>query len=1055
LQELRVQLTDSQSTSQRLEGEHKRLTRQLNASREATDSHKNESDRLRNELDGLKAKHETDVAQARKNAASLQRDKSDLQSNLDRMKAEVARAGRRLPGLGSPLTPDGTNLKDYLTPADRDDDDVFSTTGGLSTNRRKLDNSSLFPADGFGDDLDLSPEPSPSKPFMAASHPSNEIEALQQRLAHAQRQINTLKGTLRREKELRMDYRRKLESSPGFNQEDLPEDDLDYEDGEDVDEDGPKIQRKVTPFRATNGRGRGRARGRGGLSLVQRMTLAANSPSSEYDEDDLTPQLATPPPPVPAIPDRFQDHDEDITPQLEEAPDEENERESTSPPSNRSSVDGMDPAFANVLRKPVSSPHGSSPLRQSITARSVRGGAPRKSRGGAAYQEPRPSSLVGQPEALADELGLGMAAVQAEGLHDTKPPVKTAEFGCQADFSETPAPAPEPVVAPPPIHITPAMTDMAVQVDPIPEPKPEPIPEPIAVSTSERSSQTDEEPTPVLVSASVNTDPEKQPTAPTMVESEVQTPADEGVQIFNDADLSRRTTLTEINWARSSIGSTAPGDSVITKTMRTFLADQALDEGDGDETEPGTGTDTDGEGYVDAAQSVFGTTPSASRDDFHSLNTVSDNDFSSDDDDDSLKASRIARPPRTISISTVGGRGAPTTSYGSKEASVEAVEPPPRIVHVEAPKPEVKEMSIQTDEWTPPAPTLAPPSPGAFGLYRVGSTGQQFQFISPPAAAGPSSTILPVSPPSPIALRDSAATFGTITRPRTSQSDRRQSIESAISSIDDHPRSRVPSGTPTIDKSRPPMMAVPPPPRQPPPPNAMLPPAFIPERKDAPPRPSSPPPADLIQRATTPLGSVLSVPGGRPSYAGRQHGSMPPSHQGLRQLPSTSSFRSAANAAAYAQQALSQSGQSSINEKEGFSSGLFLTDRSLASPRSSLSSDHGVFVNRPQAHPNVPVTPGRDLQANRSGLNGASTDPTIIHAITQTMIGEFLYKYTRRTIGKGHGDRRHKRFFWVHPYTKTLYWSSADPGSSNVSESSAKSGMSRSNYIYRVYSLFV
>ncbi|KAI0066900.1 hypothetical protein BV25DRAFT_1820014 [Artomyces pyxidatus] len=55
------------------------------------------------------------------------------------------------------------------------------------------------------------------------------------------------------------------------------------------------------------------------------------------------------------------------------------------------------------------------------------------------------------------------------------------------------------------------------------------------------------------------------------------------------------------------------------------------------------------------------------------------------------------------------------------------------------------------------------------------------------------------------------------------------------------------------------------------------------------------------------------------------------------------------------------------------------------------------------------------------------------------MIGEFLYKYTRRAIGKGHGEKRHKRFFWVHPYTKTLYWSSADPGSSNVSESSAKS----------------
>ena len=126
-----------------------------------------------------------------------------------------------------------------------------------------------------------------------------------------------------------------------------------------------------------------------------------------------------------------------------------------------------------------------------------------------------------------------------------------------------------------------------------------------------------------------------------------------------------------------------------------------------------------------------------------------------------------------------------------------------------------------------------------------------------------------------------------------------------------------------------------------------------------------------------------------------------------------------------------------------FSSAFILIDRSLASPRSSMSSDHGIFANRPQTHSNAPVTPGRDLAADRSGLNGTgvSTDPTIIHAITQTMIGEFLYKYTRRTIGKGHGDRRHKRFFWVHPYTKTLYWSSADPGSSNVSESSAKSGM--------------
>jgi hypothetical protein len=69
-----------------------------------------------------------------------------------------------------------------------------------------------------------------------------------------------------------------------------------------------------------------------------------------------------------------------------------------------------------------------------------------------------------------------------------------------------------------------------------------------------------------------------------------------------------------------------------------------------------------------------------------------------------------------------------------------------------------------------------------------------------------------------------------------------------------------------------------------------------------------------------------------------------------------------------------------------------------------------------------------------------ATDPTVIHAITQTMIGEYLYKYTRKTIGKGHAERRHRRYFWIHPYTKTIYWSSVDPGASNVTESSAKSG---------------
>ncbi|KAF8886994.1 meiotic cell cortex C-terminal pleckstrin homology-domain-containing protein [Infundibulicybe gibba] len=118
------------------------------------------------------------------------------------------------------------------------------------------------------------------------------------------------------------------------------------------------------------------------------------------------------------------------------------------------------------------------------------------------------------------------------------------------------------------------------------------------------------------------------------------------------------------------------------------------------------------------------------------------------------------------------------------------------------------------------------------------------------------------------------------------------------------------------------------------------------------------------------------------NFSLRQHGSsMPPSQQGLRHFPSTSSFRSAANAATYAQ-------HSAKNQSR-------------------------------------PATP--------------TTDPAIIHKIAQITTGEFLYKDARGTAGIGHGERECERFFWVRPYTKTLYWSSADPGSSTVLESSVKS----------------
>ena len=72
------------------------------------------------------------------------------------------------------------------------------------------------------------------------------------------------------------------------------------------------------------------------------------------------------------------------------------------------------------------------------------------------------------------------------------------------------------------------------------------------------------------------------------------------------------------------------------------------------------------------------------------------------------------------------------------------------------------------------------------------------------------------------------------------------------------------------------------------------------------------------------------------------------------------------------------------------------------------------------------------------GLEGG-TDPRMIQAITQTMIGEYLWKYTRKP-GRGEmSDNRHRRFFWVHPYTRTLYWSDRDPATAGRAELKAKS----------------
>lgn len=65
------------------------------------------------------------------------------------------------------------------------------------------------------------------------------------------------------------------------------------------------------------------------------------------------------------------------------------------------------------------------------------------------------------------------------------------------------------------------------------------------------------------------------------------------------------------------------------------------------------------------------------------------------------------------------------------------------------------------------------------------------------------------------------------------------------------------------------------------------------------------------------------------------------------------------------------------------------------------------------------------------------SEPSIIPALTQTVIGEYLHKYYPY-LGSFGLSARHERFFWVHPYTLTLYWSTTNPVLSNPSTHKTK-----------------
>lgn len=198
---------------------------------------------------------------------------------------------------------------------------------------------------------------------------------------------------------------------------------------------------------------------------------------------------------------------------------------------------------------------------------------------------------------------------------------------------------------------------------------------------------------------------------------------------------------------------------------------------------------------------------------------------------------------------------------------------------------------------------------------------------------------------------------------------------------------------------------------------------------NAPPRPERAPSPMLIAKTQKPpvAPKMHLSPNPKPSISTP----VPSRNKGLRSSPSVSSIRSSMS-----KQSFTQGHESDRKEDYGHVVIRKGSMSILPSASTSLASSPTESMNELslQRRPSL-------ISQSSFGLGSLPTNLSVISAITKTMIGDWLWKYTRRTVGGGISEHRHRRFFWIHPYTRTLYWSTVEPGVDG-SEALAKSGKS-------------
>lgn len=124
-----------------------------------------------------------------------------------------------------------------------------------------------------------------------------------------------------------------------------------------------------------------------------------------------------------------------------------------------------------------------------------------------------------------------------------------------------------------------------------------------------------------------------------------------------------------------------------------------------------------------------------------------------------------------------------------------------------------------------------------------------------------------------------------------------------------------------------------------------------------------------------------------------------------------------------------------------------------------ISSTYGFGTGFPRSSSAQGVTRQPSNINDNTDTYAASTQTSVVDAIAQSMVGEWMFKYVRRRKSFGKPDRewdpnksveemsnsassgvRHKRWVWLAPYERSVMWSSKQPtdGTSLLGKSGRK-----------------